>query len=113
MENLRQRMWHITTHVLLVMSIWTLLGTSLPRPAAGQQSSKTGSGSRQLRNLETQVLAEINRLRADPDDYAKRIVNMAAPYDVFPEDLSVDFDELTIVRTWKFLPGNRVKTYAK
>jgi len=47
------------------------------------------------------------------DDYAKRIVNMAAPYDVFPEDLSVDFDELTIVRTWKFLPGNRVKTYAK
>jgi len=47
------------------------------------------------------------------DDYAKRIVNMAAPYDIFPEDLSVDFDELTIVRTWKFLPGNRVKTYAK
>ncbi len=62
-------------------------------------------------------IAKINILKYSKykifDDYAKRIVNMAAPYDVFPEDLSVDFDELTIVRTWKFLPGNRVKTYAK
>ena len=47
------------------------------------------------------------------DDHAMRIVKMAAPYAAFPEDISIDYDELTIVRTWKFLPGNTLKTYSK
>jgi len=44
------------------------------------------------------------------DDAAKRIVKMAAPYARFPDDISKDYDEIVIVRTWQFLPGNKVKT---
>ena len=44
------------------------------------------------------------------DDAAKRIVKMAAPYARFPEEISKDYDEIVIVRTWQFLPGNKVKT---
>ncbi|WP_082889177.1 energy transducer TonB [Methylovorus sp. MM2] len=36
------------------------------------------------------------------DDAAKRIVEMAAPYAVFPEDIKKDTDILGITRTWTF-----------
>ena len=44
------------------------------------------------------------------DDAAVRIVKMAAPYARFPDDISKDYDEIVIVRTWQFLPGKRLKT---
>ena len=36
------------------------------------------------------------------DDAAKRIVEMSAPYAVFPEDIRKDTDVLSITRTWTF-----------
>ena len=36
------------------------------------------------------------------DSAAKRIVELAAPYAPFPEDISKDFDILSITRTWTF-----------
>ena len=44
------------------------------------------------------------------DDAAVRIVKMAAPYARFPEEISKDYDELVIVRTWQFLSGQRIRT---
>jgi protein TonB len=44
------------------------------------------------------------------DDAAMRIVKMAAPFARFPDDISKDYDELVIVRTWQFLAGSRLKT---
>jgi len=44
------------------------------------------------------------------DDAAVRIVKMAAPYARFTDDISKDYDEIVIVRTWQFLPGKRLKT---
>jgi len=44
------------------------------------------------------------------DDAAVRIVKMAAPYARFPDEISKDYDEIVIVRTWQFLAGNRLKT---
>lgn len=44
------------------------------------------------------------------DDAAKRIVNLAAPYAVFPEELKQDADVLVITRTWCFTAGKGVET---
>ena len=44
------------------------------------------------------------------DDAAVRIVKMAAPFERFPDDIRKDYDEIVIIRTWQFLPGNKVKT---
>ncbi|NOZ52671.1 MAG: energy transducer TonB [Gammaproteobacteria bacterium] len=44
------------------------------------------------------------------DDAALRIVKMAAPYARFPDEISKDYDEIVIVRTWQFLSGKRLKT---
>lgn len=44
------------------------------------------------------------------DDAAVRIVKMAAPYARFPDEISKDYGEIVIVRTWQFLPGKRLKT---
>lgn len=44
------------------------------------------------------------------DDAAVRIVKMAAPYARFPDEISKDYDEIVIVRTWQFLSGSRLKT---
>ncbi|WP_455375734.1 energy transducer TonB [Kaarinaea lacus] len=44
------------------------------------------------------------------DDAAVRIVKMAAPFARFPEDISKDYDQLVIVRTWQFLAGQKVRT---
>ena len=44
------------------------------------------------------------------DDAAVRIVKMAAPYARFPEEISKDYDQIVIVRTWQFLSGKQLKT---
>ncbi len=41
------------------------------------------------------------------DDAAMRIVKLAAPYAPFSDDLK-DFDELEIIRTWRFEPGDQL-----
>ncbi|MDP2155303.1 MAG: TonB family protein [Sulfuricella sp.] len=46
------------------------------------------------------------------DEAAIRIVNLAAPYAAFPEDLRKDTDELGIVRTWTFTRADQLGTFA-
>jgi len=41
------------------------------------------------------------------DDAAKRIVELAAPYSAFPEELKQEADVLIITRTWRFSDGSR------
>lgn len=41
------------------------------------------------------------------DDAAKRIVQLAAPFAPFPDDMRKDTDVLHITRTWQFHAGNR------
>lgn len=42
------------------------------------------------------------------DQAAVRIVELAAPYSPFPPDIAADTDVLDIVRTWQFMPGDRL-----
>lgn len=51
---------------------------------------------------------EINRRSGHKwlDDAAVRIVNLAAPFDRFPDNLRVDTDILYITRTWTFSRGD-------
>jgi periplasmic protein TonB len=44
------------------------------------------------------------------DDAAKRIVELAAPYAVFPEDIKKDTDILEITRTWTFTQEDELAT---
>lgn len=44
------------------------------------------------------------------DDAAKRIVELAAPYAVFPEDIKRDTDILDITRTWTFTQEDALQT---
>ncbi len=44
------------------------------------------------------------------DEAAKRIVELAAPYAVFPDDISKDTDILDITRTWTFMQEDVLAT---
>ena len=44
------------------------------------------------------------------DDAAKRIVELAAPYTRFPDDIKKDTDILSITRTWSFTQEEQVAT---
>ena len=44
------------------------------------------------------------------DEAAKRIVELAAPYAVFPEDIKKDTDILYITRTWTFTQEDLLAT---
>ena len=44
------------------------------------------------------------------DDSAMRIVRLAAPFQAFPSELSQEIDKLEIIRTWRFVPGNRLQS---
>jgi protein TonB len=44
------------------------------------------------------------------DEAAKRIVNLAAPFPPFPEDILKDADIMHITRTWEFSTTNRLKS---
>ena len=44
------------------------------------------------------------------DEAAKRIVELAAPYSRFPEDIKKDTDILSITRTWTFTQEDQVAT---
>ena len=44
------------------------------------------------------------------DEAAKRIVELAAPYAVFPEDIKKDTDILSITRTWTFTQDDALET---
>lgn len=46
------------------------------------------------------------------DEAAIRIVNLAAPYAAFPEDIRKDTDILSIVRTWTFTRADQLDTNA-
>jgi protein TonB len=44
------------------------------------------------------------------DEAAKHIVNLAAPFAGFPEELKKDAQILVITRTWRFLSNYRLET---
>ena len=44
------------------------------------------------------------------DDAAVRIVRLSAPFAPFPPALRKDVDQLEIIRTWKFEPGNHLSS---
>jgi periplasmic protein TonB len=44
------------------------------------------------------------------DQAAFRIVQMAAPFAVFPADIRKDYDQLVITRTWFFAQGDKIWT---
>ncbi len=44
------------------------------------------------------------------DEAAKRIVNLAAPFPPFPEDIRKDADIMHITRTWEFSTSNQLKS---
>ena len=44
------------------------------------------------------------------DDAAMRIVRLAEPFDTFPTALKDEVDRLEIIRTWQFVPGNRLRS---
>ena len=46
------------------------------------------------------------------DEAAKRIVNLAAPYAAFPNDIRKDTDILGITRTWNFTRADELGTSA-
>lgn len=37
------------------------------------------------------------------DDAAKRVARLASPYEPFTQDMRAEFDELEIIRTWRFI----------
>ncbi len=47
---------------------------------------------------------------AELDEAAQRIVELAAPYAAFPEDLKKDYDVLWITRTWRFYVDHHLAT---
>lgn len=44
------------------------------------------------------------------DDAAMRIVRLAEPFDAFPKELKADVDKLEIIRTWRFIPGDKLQS---
>lgn len=44
------------------------------------------------------------------DDAAMRIVRLAEPFDAFPAELKSEVDQLEIIRTWQFVPGNQLRS---
>jgi protein TonB len=63
-----------------------------------------------IRSDGTLAGVEINRSSGHQvlDDAARRIVQMAAPFAIFPEDLKRDYDLLEITRTWSFTSADRL-----
>jgi protein TonB len=55
---------------------------------------------------------EVNRSSGQRvlDDAARRIVEMAAPYPVFPESIRRDTDVIEITRTWSFTTSDRLQS---
>jgi len=45
------------------------------------------------------------------DAAAERIIRLAAPFDPFPEEISLETDILEIVRTWRFHEGISLKAF--
>ncbi|MDB4837132.1 energy transducer TonB [Marinomonas sp.] len=44
------------------------------------------------------------------DDAAMRTVRLAEPFQAFPSELKQEVDKLEIIRTWRFIPGNRLRS---
>jgi periplasmic protein TonB len=44
------------------------------------------------------------------DDAAKRIVQLAAPFDAFPDKLRAEADVIHITRSWEFMNTSRIRT---
>lgn len=59
---------------VLHLTCWSVVILPLVGTSAGQELPPSTSASRILRTLEDEVFSEINLLRSNPDDYAKRFI---------------------------------------
>ncbi|MBJ56338.1 MAG: hypothetical protein CMQ46_13870 [Gammaproteobacteria bacterium] len=79
-------------------------------PEAARQNDIYGSLRMMVALRPNGSVAEIRILQGSGhqllDMAAVEIVQLAAPFDPFPEELRGEVDILEIIRTWRFRPGN-------
>ena len=84
-------------------------------PLAARQQQLYGSLRMLVALFPNGEVSEIQILRSSGhsllDQSAVRIVNMAAPFDPFPEAMRAEADILEIVRTWRFHEGNALTSF--
>jgi protein TonB len=84
-------------------------------PLAARQQQLYGSLRMLVALFPNGEVSEIQILRSSGhsllDQSAVRIVNMAAPFDPFPEAMRAEADILEIIRTWRFHEGNALTSF--
>lgn len=84
-------------------------------PAAARQQQLYGSLRMLVALFPNGEVAEIQILQSSGhellDQAAMEIVNMAAPFDPFPEAMRAEADILEIIRTWRFHEGNALTSF--
>ena len=80
-----------------------------PQAARDQKLSGTLVVTVAIKSDGTVEQVDVNRPSGKKilDDAARRIVQLAAPFAPFPEDIAKDVDILHITRTWTFTPADR------
>lgn len=84
-------------------------------PAAARQQQLYGSLRMLVALFPNGEVSEIQILQSSGhsllDQAAMQIVNMAAPFDPFPEAMRAEADILEIIRTWRFHEGNALTSF--
>lgn len=84
-------------------------------PTAARQQQLYGSLRMLVALFPNGEVAEIQILQSSGhnllDQAAVEIVNMAAPFDPFPEAMRAEADILEIIRTWRFHEGNALTSF--
>ncbi len=84
-------------------------------PTAARQQQLYGSLRMLVALFPNGEVSEIHILQSSGhnllDQAAVQIVNMAAPFDPFPEAMRAEADILEIIRTWRFHEGNALTSF--
>ena len=85
---------------------------NLNYPLAASQQGITGSLRLSVELNRDGTVRDIRLRRSSGypilDQAAMHIINLAAPFAPFPDNIKEEADVLVITRTWQFLPGNRL-----
>ncbi len=88
---------------------------NLNYPTRARQLNLSGSLSMKVAIRYDGSVVEISILESSGnkilDDAALKIVRLAAPFSPLPAEIRKTTDVLEIIRTWQFLPGNRISTH--
>lgn len=88
---------------------------NLNYPIAARQQQLYGSLRMLVALFPNGEISEIQILKSSGHDLldqaAVQIVNMAAPFDPFPEAMRAEADILEIIRTWRFHEGNALTSF--